>query len=146
VVFSDASGAEWCDKLVTIRTGPAPDRRPRNGRRGALSRTIGVNVNGNPLVGASVWVSTDAPGVNSRRGAADDDLWRHRDGATGRRRLLRLGAEGRLSRPIVGQPIRLHDVECRTSLTGMNSSIHQMRDSFRGSHHFAIAAKDLEHA
>ncbi len=31
---------------------------------GALTRTIGVTVGGNPLEGASVWVATDAGGTN----------------------------------------------------------------------------------
>ena len=31
---------------------------------GALQRTIGVTVGGNPLEGASLWVATDAAGTN----------------------------------------------------------------------------------
>jgi hypothetical protein len=34
------------------------------GGAGALQRTIGVTVGGNPLEGASVWVATDAAGTN----------------------------------------------------------------------------------
>jgi hypothetical protein len=64
VLFSDAAGAEWCDKLVTIRTGLRQIDDLVTGGAGALSRTVGVTVGGNPLEGASVWVSTDAPGVN----------------------------------------------------------------------------------
>ena len=64
VLFSDAAGAEWCDKLVSIRTGLRQIDDLVTGGAGALSRTIGVTVGGNPLEGASVWVSTDAAGVN----------------------------------------------------------------------------------
>jgi hypothetical protein len=64
VLFSDAAGGEWCDKLVTIRTSLRQIDDLVTGGAGALTRTIGVTVAGNPLEGASVWVSTDAPGVN----------------------------------------------------------------------------------
>jgi hypothetical protein len=64
VLFSDAAGNEWCDKLVTIRTGLRQIDDLVTGGAGALSRTIGITVGGSPLEGASVWVSTDAPGVN----------------------------------------------------------------------------------
>jgi hypothetical protein len=64
IVFSDAAGAEWCDKSVWIKTSMRQIDDLVTGGAGALTRTIGVTVGGNPLEGASVWVSTDAPGLN----------------------------------------------------------------------------------
>jgi hypothetical protein len=47
-------------------TGEALDAAASSGLAGpgALTRTIGVTVGGNPLEGASVWVATDAGGTN----------------------------------------------------------------------------------
>ncbi len=51
------------DHQAAGSTGKVLNTRVTGGS-GALSRTIGVTVGGNPLEGASVWVATDAAGVN----------------------------------------------------------------------------------
>ncbi|HLF71748.1 MAG TPA: hypothetical protein VI759_06325, partial [Dehalococcoidia bacterium] len=54
-VVAAHQGANAAGKTLTTRL---------TGGAGALQRTLGVTVGGNPLEGASVWVATDAGGTN----------------------------------------------------------------------------------
>ena len=55
--------------LTAGTTGQKLNAAGALGGAGALQRTIGVTVGGNPLEGASVWVATDAAGTNIVAGA-----------------------------------------------------------------------------